>query len=201
MTIVIAVIIIVWIYILSVLSRANLAFFKFLLGSVGMFVIMMVTIQGYITVPLSRAVAASTGIIGSLTGMFYSYYQYSLIFIQHGADSISLYIDYECSGVIELMAFSALLWFFPLYNVIEKLAVNITGLLWIFGSNILRLVVICMLVYFFGNDIFFFAHAIFGRIIFYGLSIMLYFYVFTRPQIIKQKVGKFSYGLHTPENI
>jgi hypothetical protein len=30
---------------------------------------------------------------------------------------------------------------------------------------------------------------------------MLYFYVFTRPQIIKQKVGKFSYGIHTPENI
>ena len=201
MTTVIITCIIIWIYILTVLSRAKLTFFTFLLGSVGMFVIMMVTLQGYITIPLSRAVAASTGIIGSMTGMFYSYYQYSLIFIQHGADSISLYIDYECSGVIELMSFSALLWFFPLYSFIEKIVINITGLLWIFSANVLRLTVICMSVYFFGNDIFFFAHAIFGRIIFYGLSIIHYFYVFTRPQIIKQKVGKFSYALHSPENI
>ena len=78
-----------------------------------MFVLLMATIQGYVTVPLSKAVAASTGVMGSLTGMFYSYYQYSLIFIRHGTESISLYIDYECSGIIELMAFCALLWFFP----------------------------------------------------------------------------------------
>lgn len=201
MTFVIIVCAIIWIYILTVLSRAKLTFFKFLTGSVGLFVLLMITVQGYVTIPLSKAVAASTGIIGSLTGMFYSYYQYSLIFIEHGINSISLYIDYECSGIIELMSFSALLWFFPLYSTIEKLVIDITGILWIFASNVLRLTLICMLVYFFGNDIFFFAHAIFGRIIFYGLSIMLYFYVFTRPQVIKQKVGKFSYGIHSPENI
>lgn len=201
MTAVLVVCIIIWVYILTVLSRSRLPFFKFLLGSVGLFIFMMITIQPYITVPLSKAVAASAGIIGDATKMFYSYYQYSLIFIQHGKDSISLYIDYECSGVIELMSFSALLWFFPLYNTIEKLVINITGILWIFASNILRLTVICMLVYFYGNDIFFFAHAVFGRIIFYGLSIMLYFYVFTRSQIIKQKVGKFRYGNTAAENI
>jgi exosortase family protein XrtG len=201
MTAVIVISIILWVYLLTVLSRARLTFLTFLLGSVGLFILMMATIQGYITVPLSKAVAASAGVIGNMTGMFYAYYQYSLIFIRHGTESISLYIDYECSGVIELMAFAALLWFFPLYNAVEKLVITITGLLWIFASNILRLTVICLLVYFFGNNIFFFAHAIFGRIIFYGLSILLYFYVFTRPQIIKQKVGKFSYGIYNPENI
>lgn len=201
MIIVIVVSIVLWVYLLTVLSRAKLTFFTFLVGSVGMFVLLMATIQGYVTVPLSKAVAASTGVIGSLTGMFYSYYQYSLIFIRHGTESISLYIDYECSGIIELMAFCALLWFFPLYNAIEKLVITLSGMLWIFASNILRLTVICLLVYFFGNNIFFFAHAIFGRIIFYGLSILLYFYVFTRPQIIKQKVGKFNYGIYSPENI
>jgi exosortase family protein XrtG len=201
MTAVIVISIILWVYLLTVLSRARLTFLTFLLGSVGLFILMMATIQGYITVPLSKAVAASAGVIGNMTGMFYAYYQYSLIFIRHGTESISLYIDYECSGVIELMAFAALLWFFPLYNAVEKLVITITGLLWIFASNILRLTIICLLVYFFGNNIFFFAHAIFGRIIFYGLSILLYFYVFTRPQIIKQKVGKFSYGIYNPENI
>lgn len=183
-----------WSYAIFVLWRAKLTFFKFLVGSVGMFVLLMLLLQPILTAPLAKAVAAVTGLIGEWTGAFYSYYQYSLVFIRHGADSISLYVDYECSGIIEIFAFSSLLWFFPLYSIVEKLVVNIIGILWIFLSNIIRMTSICLLVYFFGNDIFFFAHAIFGRIIFYTLSIILFFYVFTRAQIMKQRVGKFRYG-------
>ena len=184
----------IWAYVLIVLGRSKLTFFKFLIGSVGLFVRLMLILQPVLTLPLSKAVAAATGVIGKMTGAFYSYYQYSLIFIRYGAESISLYVDYECSGVIEIFAFSSLLWFFPLYSSIEKLVINIVGIIWIFLSNIIRLVSICLLVYFFGNDVFFFAHAIFGRIIFYLLSIILFFYVFTRAQIMKQRVGKFRYG-------
>ncbi len=190
----------VWIYLVVVLKRAKLTFFTFLVGSVGLFIFMMILLQPLITSPLSMAVAAATGVIGKVTGMFHAYPQYSLVFIEQGRESISLYIDYECSGVIELLAFTALIWFFPLYNTLEKLMINITGLIWIFAANIVRLTVISVMVYFFGNNIFFFAHAIFGRIVFYGLSILLYFYVFTRSQIIKQKVGKFKYGVLTSEN-
>jgi len=186
--------IVIWIYVLTLLKRARLTFFKFLVGSVGMFIIAMITLQPYITKPLANSVAASAGIFGSATGIFESYYQYSIIFIENGYDSISLFIDYECSGVIELLAFASLLWFFPLYSISEKIVINIVGFLWIFLSNIIRLIAICILVFYFGNDIFFFAHAIFGRIIFYTLSIVLYFSIFTRPQIIRQKVGKFNYG-------
>ncbi|NLW89835.1 MAG: exosortase family protein XrtG [Clostridiaceae bacterium] len=183
-----------WIYVVYLLRRSQLTFFNFLVGSVGMFILMMVLFQPVLTVPLSKAVAAVTGAIGELTGTFYSYYQYSLVFIRHGSDSISLYVDYECSGIIEIFAFTSLLWFFPLYSLAEKFVVNIIGIIWIFASNIIRMTAICLLVYFFGNDVFFFAHAIFGRIIFYVLSIILFFYVFTRAQILKQKVGKFKYG-------
>lgn len=183
-----------WIYVVYLLRRSKLAFFQFLVGSVGLFVFMMIILQPILTAPLSKAVAAVTGLIGELTGTFYSYYQYSLVFIRHGADSISLYVDYECSGIIEIFAFTSLLWFFPLYSVAEKFVINLIGIIWIFASNIIRMTAICLLVYFFGNDVFFFAHAIFGRIIFYALSIILFFYVFTRAQILKQKVGKFKYG-------
>lgn len=193
MKILILILFILWIYLLTVLHRAKLPFYKFLCGSVGMFLFMMVILQPIITVPLQKAVAASGGVIGELTGVFYSYYQYSLIFVKSSASSISLYIDYECSGVIEIMAFTALLWFFPLYNTVEKAVVNIVGVLWIFASNIIRITLICVIVYIFGNDAFFFAHTIFGRIVFYGLTVILYFQVFTRSQILRQKVGKFNY--------
>lgn len=183
----------VWLYLLWVFHRAKLDFFKFLAGSVGLFIFMMLWLQPILTVPLTKLVAATSGLIGEVTGMYDSYFQYSMLFISQPEGSISLYVDYECSGIIEILAFTALLWFFPVYNILEKFVVNIVGILWIFLANILRIFTICTLVYFMGNEIFFFAHTILGRLIFYGLSIALYFYVFTRSQIIRQKVGNFKY--------
>jgi exosortase family protein XrtG len=185
---------IIWAYSIWVLSRTGLHFFKFCLGSVGLFFFLMIWVQPIVTAPLSMAVSAVAGVLGNLTNMFDSYYKYSILFIPKNTASVSLTIDYECSGVIEIMAYSCMLWFFPLYNTIEKLIVNCIGIAVIFGANILRIFIICTLIYFYGNDIFYFAHTIFGRIIFYAISIILYFYTFTRSQIIRQKVGNFTYG-------
>lgn len=190
---------ILWIYTIWVLSRTRLYFFKFCVGSVGLFFFLMFWVQPVITHPLSMAVTAVSGVLGDVTGMYDAYYQYLLLFIPRNAASVSLTIDYECSGVIEMMAFSCMLWFFPLYNKMEKLMVNCVGLVVIFLANVLRLFVICALIYFYGNEIFYFAHTIFGRIIFYFFSIILYFYVFTRSHVIRQKVGDFSYG-HSDTN-
>jgi len=183
----------IWVYVLTILSRGKLDFWKFCWGSVGLFVLMMVFIEPLVTVPLTKAVASVAGILGGLTNMYSSYFQYGILFISNGGSSISLYIDYECSGIIEIMAFSSLLWFFSVYSFYEKIAVNILGFICIFLANVLRIFVICVLIYFFGNNIFYFAHTIFGRLVFYGFSIALYFYVFTKPQVIRLKVGGFSY--------
>ncbi|OAA86810.1 exosortase family protein XrtG [Clostridium ljungdahlii] len=194
MKILICFLLIVWIYLITVFTRAKLHFFKFVVGSVGLFFFMMVILQPYLVNILSRSVAAASGIMGDVTGCYQAFYQYSLILIQSGGSAISMYIDYECSGVIEILAFTALLWFFPLYNTLEKIMYNIIGVVWIFVANIIRIFIICILVYYYGNNIFYFAHTIFGRIVFYALSIILYFYVFTRSQIKRQKVGNVLYG-------
>lgn len=194
MKILICFLLIVWIYLITVFTRAKLHFFKFVVGSVGLFFFMMVILQPYLVNVLSRSVAAASGIMGDVTGCYQAFYQYSLILIQSGGSAISMYIDYECSGVIEILAFTALLWFFPLYNTLEKIMYNIIGVVWIFAANIIRIFIICVLVYYYGNNIFYFAHTIFGRIVFYALSIILYFYVFTRSQIKRQKVGNVLYG-------
>ena len=185
---------ILWTYSIWVLSRTGLHFFKFCLGSVGLFFFLMIWVQPVVTEPLSMAVSAVAGVLGDLFNMYDSYYKYSILFIPKNTASVSLTIDYECSGVIEIMAFSCMLWFFPLYNTIEKLIVNCIGIAVIFAANIIRIFVICTFIYFYGNDVFYFAHTIFGRIIFYAISIILYFYTFTRSQIIRQKVGNFTYG-------
>lgn len=184
---------ILWIYILSVLKRGKIHFWYFCFGSVGLFILMMILIQPIILPPLTRAVAAVAGIIGQLTGIYDSYFQYSMLFIQKGGESISLYIDFECSGVIETLAFSALLWFFPAYRFHEKIMVNLIGILAIFVSNILRIFSITLVIYIWGNKAYYLGHTLLGRMIFYMCSILLYYFVFTKTQIIRQKVGNFKY--------
>lgn len=193
MVILIVILIILWIYILTVLKRAKLDFWFFLVGSVGMFLIGIIVLRPVILEPMQRAVSAVAGIMGELTGMYQYNFQHGLLFIETETASISLYIDYECSGIIEIMAFTSLLWFFPVYKVYEKIIVNLSGGLIIFIANVLRIFIICTMVYFGGSSVYFIAHTVVGRLFFYACSIVLYFYVFTKSQIVRQKVGRVTY--------
>ena len=107
---------------------------------------------------------------------------------------MTLLIDFECSGIIEIMAFLSLLIFFNVYNWSEKLMIGIGGFCYIMLCNVLRIVMICLAVHFLGMSAYYVFHTFIGRIFFYVLSVYLYFYVFTKPQIVKMKVGNFSYG-------
>ena len=192
--IIVIAIIIIWLYILSVTKRAKLHAWSFMWGSLGLFVIMMMTIQPLLTMPLARCVSALAGVVGSITGAFTAYFKYGIIFIHTGMSSITLLIDFECSGIIEIMAFISLLAFFNVYNISEKIIVGISGFCYIMVCNALRIVLICLSVHFFGMGAYYVVHTFIGRIFFYVLSVLLYFYVFTKPQIIKMKVGNFAYG-------
>lgn len=187
------VLLIIWIYMLFTMKRAEMGVWYFLFGSVGFFIFAMILVEPFLVVPLQKAVSAAAGLLGELTGVYESYFQQGILFIESGKESLSLYIDFECSGVIEILAFLALLWFFQVYEVYERVVVSILGIFSIFIANVLRILIICLLIYWFGNDMYFFAHTVFGRIFFYACTIVLYFYVFTKPQIIRQKVGAFHY--------
>ena len=60
-------------------------------------------------------------------------------------------------------------------------------------ANVIRVTFICVIIHFFGGSAYYVAHTYLGRILFYALSVGLYFYVFTKEQIVRQKVGGFSY--------
>ena len=186
---------IIWLYMMTVFKRAKLEFWFFLSGSVGVFVLYIILLQPLLTVPLQGAVAAAAGILGNSTGIYSSAFQYGILFIQTAEGSLSLYIDYECSGIIEIGAFLSLLWFFPVYIFMEKVVISIAGIAAIFAANVLRIFIICTCIYFFGADIYFYAHTIIGRIFFYACTIILYFYVFTKAQVIRQKIGRFDYDM------
>lgn len=188
------IILIVWLYVLRVTRKSELPAWRFIWGSCGLFVIMMIFIRPYLTQPLAQVVAALAGGFGKLTGMFDSYFKYGVIFVDSKAGAISLLIDFECSGILEIMAFVSLLAFFRAYTIYERVVVGILGTFYIILANALRIISICVIIYFRGMQAYYMAHTFVGRIIFYGLSVFLYFIVFTRTQIIRQKVGGFTYG-------
>lgn len=185
----------VWLYVLCVMHRAQLKAWKFFWGSCGLFILMMILVRPVLTDPLARMVASIAGTLGKVTQMYSSYFKYGVIFISTDAGSISLLIDFECSGILEIMAFIALLAFYEVYSVFERILYSIVGVVYIVLANTLRIFVICMVIHFQGIAAYSVAHTIIGRIIFYTLSVILYFYVFTKGQIRRQKVGGFSYGV------
>lgn len=194
MNFIVALLLIVWIYFLTVLYRAKTGFWYYLLGSVGVFSFAMYYIEPLAVPFLQRMVAAFTGAIGSITGLYGSYFESGMLFISHNGANLSLYIDFECSGVIEIIAFLSLLMFYKVFSVYERIIVGIIGTLLLFVFNVMRIFIICIAVYFGGTDLYFISHTVIGRIFFYLCTVFLYFYVFTRPQIVREKPEGFNYG-------
>ncbi len=190
------IVVLVWLYLLRVTDRAKLQFWHYLLGAMGLFILMMFYVRPVLTEPLARAVAAIAGLVGKVSGTFVPYFKYGILFVQSNVGAITLQIDFECSGIIEIMAFLSLLIFFRVYTVAERVIVAICGVLYIMLANALRIILICEMIHFGGLDLYYISHALIGRLVFYALSVLLYFYVFTKPQIIRMKLGKFSYGDH-----
>lgn len=185
-----------WLGVLRVLNNSKLNFWRFLVGGAGAFILMLVFLEPFLVQPLSRIVALLASLPGKIGDVYSAHYKYGVIFVESAAGAISLRIDFECSGIIEIFAYLSLLMFYRVYTVYERFYLGVLGVIAIVLANALRITVICLMIYFGGVDMYFIAHSIVGRVVFYALSVVLYFYVFTKPQIIKQKVGSFRYDNH-----
>ena len=183
-----------WIWLLRVLRKAELKFWRYLLGSCGLFLLMMIFAKGWLVLPLARLVAALAGIFGKVSGFYQAYYRYGVIFIESAKGAITVNIDLECSGFIEISAFLSLLSFYGIYNIPERIYVGVIGTLYTLLTNAFRIGVICTMIHFLGTDYYYVAHTIVGRIVFYVLQVILYFFVFTKPHVLKMRTGDFGYN-------
>lgn len=183
-----------WVWLLRVLRKAGLKFWRYLLGSCGIFLILLILVRPWLVLPLARLIAAIAGIFGKVTGFYQAYYRYGVIFIESLNGAITVNIDLECSGFIEISAFISLLAFYGIYNIPERIYIGVVGTLYTMLTNALRIAVICTMIHFLGTDYYYVAHTIVGRIVFYVLQVILYFFIFTRPHVLKMKTGDFGYN-------
>ena len=183
-----------WIWLLRVLRKAGLRFWRYLLGSCGIFILLMILVRPWLVLQLARLIAAIAGIFGKVSGFYQAYYRYGVIFIESAKGAITVNIDLECSGFIEISAFTSLLAFYSIYTVPERIYVGIVGTLYTMLTNALRISVICTMIHFLGTDYYYVAHTIVGRIVFYVLQVILYFFIFTKPHVLKMRTGDFGYN-------
>ncbi|AEJ23251.1 exosortase family protein XrtG [Weissella koreensis] len=183
-----------WVYLLSIMKKAKWAAMYSVIGSVGLFFILIYISNFSVTSFLMKTATFGTGIFGSITGFYDISLQYSLIQITSGADTINLFLTYECSAVIELGAFISLAVFYPFFqSAKERRHWLIIGVPYIFITNIIRLIITATIIHYLGINSLVWAHVIIGRIIFYVLTIILYYVAFTRVQVLNISVGKFTF--------
>lgn len=184
---------VIWLVNLRIFYRVKNQAAFITVGMLGMFVLMMVFVRPWATQPLARIVAALAGFVGRLTGTFTPFFKYGILFVATKTGSITLQIDFECSGIIEIMVYLSILTFYRVYTVSERAILAALGFIYIIVANALRIIIIATMIHFGGEDMYYIAHTYVGRIFFYAATIVLYFYVFTKSQVVRMKVGSFSY--------
>lgn len=184
-TIIVIIATIIWLYILTILKRAEIHGVFYWVGTIGFFFLITYFFHDPIFHLLSYLVSKIIEVIGQLTDLYSIKTNIHLIYVRSKLDLILLNINYECSGVLELLVFVSLLIFYPIYSVLEKFFRLIEGFIWIITANILRILLVILSLKYFGIDSLFLAHSIISRILFYILIIILYYNVFTKQQIIK----------------
>lgn len=96
-------------------------------------------------------------------------------------------IDIECSGLLESCVLLGLLWFFPLGGLRSKIVRTAIGLSALFLINLIRLYTVVATINFWGRDAMYIAHTLIGRLVFFALVIIVYWYLFTRPSLGKTR--------------
>jgi len=92
-------------------------------------------------------------------------------------------IGIECSALLETAVFVGLIAFYPAYNRARKASSIISGSIATYGINLIRILVIVGLVAAFGESWTFVAHAVIGRLVFFVMTVGVYWFLLTRPTI------------------
>lgn len=184
--------VLVWVYVLIVLKRGNLLFFQFLWGSTGLLVLLMTLLQPYMAPFMTEAVSQMACRFGQWSGL-YQANAFDDTLMLYAPDALLFLSVHDQSGVLELLAFSAMLWFFPFAKFWRKLSMQIFGALWLALASILRMALVCTLVALFGSGCLYWVQTILARMVFYVLILLLYYNCFTVCQIRAQKLGGIRY--------
>ncbi len=98
---------------------------------------------------------------------------------------VTLQTTIECSALIESAVLIGLILFYPAFTSRQKLKILAIGLPLTWATNIVRLLIITLMVSYYGRSAVFLGHAIVGRLFFLIVMIVMYWFILTMPTIRK----------------
>ena len=94
-----------------------------------------------------------------------------------------LSIGIECSGLLETAALLGLVTFFPAVSKRRRIWLLVAALAFTFLANVVRMLVIVGAVAYAGQEALDIAHVVLGRLVFFLLTIGIYWFAITRPTL------------------
>lgn len=184
---------IIWIYFLRLFRKEKLTAFHFMLGATGFFCLVYTMFKRVLVIFCTSVLELLLDGLSHIFSFYEIYKEYNIIFINHDMAAISLFIDYECCGLIEILVVFSVILFFPLFTGRQKFRYVLIGYVYTVFANLIRLLCVIGIIYRYGNNVYYLAHSVFGRVVFYVLTLLFYFYMITWKQIKTQKLGSFGY--------
>lgn len=178
-----------WLYLLFLLSKLELHFFKFVLGVAGLFLFVIVLGKNQPERYVTYLTAYPLEWFGHLTHLFTLDLRKLSISQVHDGKVITFVINHDISGFVEMLGYFCILMFYPLYAPIEKTKQLLFGVFYLVLVNCLRIVFVSLSARIFGDSVLLMTNLVIGRFLYFSLIIILYYLVFTKPHILRQKVG------------
>lgn len=179
-----------WIYGLILLKKLKMYFFYFLVGCVGLFTLVMIFYLQPLQIMMLKYQAYVLLFLEKVLGLYTVSFKELVVMIDTKTGFVTMILNYECSAIIEMLVYTCLILFFPFTNIREKVIKSIWGNIYIFLCNTLRLLFIMVMVKVLGIEYYRMIHTVLARILFFVFMVILYYLVFTKEQLVKQKVGE-----------
>jgi exosortase family protein XrtG len=108
-----------------------------------------------------------------------------------------LQIGVESSGLLEICVLVSLVTFYPLWSWRKKIALAVIGGAFTWLANVARMMIIALMLHFFGKDVLVLAHTFVGKAFFFIITIVIYWFLVTTSSLteIKKKINKTSSGI------
>lgn len=180
--------IIVWLAVTAFFFRHRIWLFYFIFGAVGFTFFLLVAVRGS---AFELVLEHVTGLL--LQSIFKWFNIFSLAYdnapgtllVLNRMDNTwtTIGLDIESSGFLELSIFLGLVLFYPSYTPKMKLKYSLLGIAFNYLSNLVRLITIISIIQIGGRDSVYFAYSVLGRLVYFVLSIAIYWTVFTKPTL------------------
>lgn len=175
--------ILIWIYLLIMFHQLKMIAFKFFVGSVGFFFITTIFFKNLIENFFSNISFSILSLLSTPTNIFDAYQDVQSVLVSTSTGILSMNLTYECSGVIEILVFISLILFYPISSYLKKVSLLFIGLISLILANVVRIMFIISMSKFFGLEVYSFVHLFFARVLFFVLSALIYYFIFTKVQI------------------